>query len=384
MSRVVDEHREFLTDAVRLSAFHRAVAETVQPGHVVLDLGCGTGILGLLACRAGAKRVYAIDEGGMIELARALCRANGFHDRVTFIKGLSTRVTLPEPVDVVLADQIGHFGFEAGLNEYFNDAKRRFLKPGGATIPSRVDLHVAPVEQRTLRRHIEFWKTEPAGFDMRPARAIAVHTGYPIRLHRSQILGRPVSAFSLDPTQDGSMPVTFAADLTASRVGTLHGIGGWFSARLSPHVAMTNSPLAKHRISRRNVVFPIDRPVRLGRGDRIAVKMHILPAETMVTWTVTVWKKGARRRPAVCAARFTHSTLNGMLIAREDLRRTRPDGIPILSPWGLARRTVLELCDGKRPLNDIEQTVFDRHRDLFRSHAEAATFTAEVVTRYAL
>ena len=46
-----------------------------QPGDVVLDLGSGTGILGLLACRAGAKRVYSIDEGGMVGLARQICQA---------------------------------------------------------------------------------------------------------------------------------------------------------------------------------------------------------------------------------------------------------------------------------------------------------------------
>ena len=105
----------------------------------------------MLACRAGAKRVYAIEEGGMIEVARSLCEANGFTDRMRFIKGLSTQVTLPEPVDLVVADQIGHFGFEAGICEYFRDARARFLKPHGRMIPGRIDLHVAPVEHQALR-----------------------------------------------------------------------------------------------------------------------------------------------------------------------------------------------------------------------------------------
>ena len=93
-----------------------------MPGAVVVDLGSGTGILGLLACQAGAKRVYSIEETGLIELARDIGRTNGLADRIRFIKGLSTRVDLPEPADVILADQIGHFGFEAGLFDYFSDA----------------------------------------------------------------------------------------------------------------------------------------------------------------------------------------------------------------------------------------------------------------------
>ncbi|HEX9126493.1 MAG TPA: 50S ribosomal protein L11 methyltransferase, partial [Methylomirabilota bacterium] len=125
MSLIVDEHRQYLADPHRLAAFERAIAATVNPGDVVIDLGAGTGILGLFACRAGAARVYAIDDGGIIELARSLCRANGFADRVVFVKGLSTRVTLPEKANVVVADQIGRFGFESGVWEYFTDARAR-------------------------------------------------------------------------------------------------------------------------------------------------------------------------------------------------------------------------------------------------------------------
>lgn len=69
----------------------------MRPGDVVLDLGCGTGILGLLACRAGAARVYAVDEGKVIAIAKALARANGVADRITFIEGHSTRISLSEP-----------------------------------------------------------------------------------------------------------------------------------------------------------------------------------------------------------------------------------------------------------------------------------------------
>lgn len=379
MSLVVDEHRHYLEDQVRLTAFQRAIHESVKPGDVVVDLGSGTGVLGFLACRAGASRVYSIEESSLIELSRDICQANGFADRVRFIKGLSTRVDLPEPVDVILADQIGHFGFEAGLFDYFSDARRRFLKHGGLTIPQRISFCIAPVEHMVLWEQVEFWNGSPAGLNVRPARALASNTGYPVKLLPEQLLGASIEPFSVDPSTSGSQPLHFGCTLPISRAGTLHGLGCWFIAQLSPSVTMSNSPLSEQRVDRRNVFFPLDRPVPVQAGDSVTVTMQILPVQIAVTWRVEIRKQG---RPEEERLRFTHSTLNGMLIAREDLQRTHPAFVPTLSPWGAARLTVLNLCDGIRPLAQIEGELLRRHPDLFPALPNAATFVAEVVTRY--
>src|SRR6516162_210418 len=104
MSLVLDEHREYLTDEPRLTCFRKAVGEVVRPGDVVVDLGSGTGVLGLFACKAGAGKVYSIDQGPILGLTQQIFRANGFEDRVIFIKRFSLHAELPEKVDVVLAD----------------------------------------------------------------------------------------------------------------------------------------------------------------------------------------------------------------------------------------------------------------------------------------
>jgi hypothetical protein len=44
--------------------------------------------------------------------------------------------------------------------------------------------------------------------------------------------------------------------------------------------------------------------------------------------------------------------------------------------------SVLELCDGRRPLDAIEREVYDRHAALFCDRAAAALFVAEVVAGY--
>jgi len=385
MSLVLDEHRQYLADASRLSAFRQAIEEVVTPGDIVLDLGAGTGILGLMACRAGAKRVYAVDEGSIIGLARNVAEANGFRDRICHIKGLSTRVELPERVDVVLADQIGRFGFESGILEYFQDARARFLKPGGLMVPDEIGLVVAPVEHQELFGQIEFWSRTQGGFDFRAASSIAANTGYPARFDSTHLLGAPAQAISLRLLSASMDALNVESVLVAARPGTLHGIGGWFEAKLSPRVTLTNSPLAARPIARRQVFFPIGHPVALEPRDEIHVQLRIRLAETIVSWTVDVRGPRNGHGPVLASkGRFRHSTFQGMLICREDLDRTDLGFVPRLTPWGEARRSVLELCDGRQTLADIEREVQRRHPALFRSRAEAAAFVTEVVSRYAV
>jgi len=383
MSLILDEHREYLSDRPRVKAYRDALREQLRPGDVAVDIGAGTGILGLLACEAGASRVYSIDEGSIAELTREIYRSNGMEGRATVLKGLSTRIDLPELADVVVADQIGRFGFEPGILEFFADAKERFLRPGGRAIPSRIDLWIALVEAPAMMRRVKFWGRRQAGFSFEPAVSIAENTGYPVRLLREDLLSKPLRGACLDTLNHGRARISISETLVVARTGELHGIGGWFSAQMSPSVTMTNSPLSRRRINRRNVFFPLTRPVRVVRGDRVEVEFTILPHEYVVSWSVKVWPAAALGGRARAKVHDRHSTAMGMLISREDLARTDPGSVPSLSPWGKARQTVLELCDGKRTLGEIERGVFARHGALFRTRADAAAFTAEVVTRYA-
>jgi len=372
VSRIIDEHRLYLRDRHRVSAYERALKEVVAPGHVVCDLASGTGILGMLACRAGASRVYAIEESAIAGLAREIAKANGLAERIVSVRGNARFVSLPERADVIVCDQIGGFGLESDIVALFKDARERFLRGGGVLVPSEIELIVAPVEHARLHARLRFWQRRPSGFDFTPAASIAANTGYPVRLQPAHLLGLPAAGGRVDLGSDVALPIQVAASLEASRDGVLHGITGWFVARLSPGVRLTNSPLAPSRISRRPIFFPIDEPIAVKAGTPIDVSMRLLPSETMYSWDVQVGS----------AAPFRHTTLRGMLIAKEDLARTNPGYRPKLTPAGEARLTVLQLADGSTTLEEVERRVYERHKELFASPAQAAVFVAEVVTRY--
>jgi protein arginine N-methyltransferase 1 len=378
VSLVVDEHRQYLADIARLESFEHAISQVVKPGDVVLDLGCGTGILGMLACRSGAKRVYSVDQSSMIGLARDINAANQLRDNVVFLKEMSTRVTLPEKADVVVADQIGRFGFDAGVLEYFADARDRLLKPDGRMIPNTIDFHVAPVESGEMRDRVEFWLQRHAGFDFSPAFDIAANTGYGVKLRPEELLGDPATAGSVDILRHSGSRLDLEARVNVSRPGRLDGIGGWFSAELSENVTMTNSPLSERRIDRSNIYLPVQRSVAVRPGDQVLVHLTLLTRDVMISWEVKVYSQGA----SVPRHAFAQSTFKGMLLSGEDLVRTRPDFVPRLNPWGEARRTVVNLCDGRSTIADIEAEVRRGNADLFPTQEAVAQFVAEVVTRY--
>lgn len=395
VSDVLDEHRRYLADPVRLAAYERAIHESVRPGDIVLDLGAGTGILGLFACRAGAKRVYAIDRGEIIELAREICRANDYLDRVVFIHGLSTQVELPEKVDVIVADQVGFLGLEAGLCEFFNDARERFLKPNGIMIPSRLELFIAPVECPQLRDQIDFWESPIAGFTMRTVRSRATNSIDLVRLRPDQLLSDPASLDVLDFRNGSPSVLRLTASTTIQRAGKLDGIGGWCSAWLSKTVTMTNAPFSGPVINRENAFFPIEEPIGLVPGDVVQITLRYMLHDAMTSWVVDIWDnetcasshavtQAKDEQQRAKKARFAHSTFTSMFISQETLSRTKPDFTPRLSLRGEAQGFVLSLCDGQRSLATIEHEVQQRFSQLFRSPREVAEFVAKVVTHYTL
>ena len=130
-------HGEMLADAARVEAYAAAIGRSVRPGDAVLEIGTGTGLFAMLACKAGARRVYAIEADDIIEVARANAAANGLADRIEFIHGLSTAVELPERVAVVVSDLRGVLPLYESHIASIVDARTRFLAPGGGLIPHR-------------------------------------------------------------------------------------------------------------------------------------------------------------------------------------------------------------------------------------------------------
>lgn len=374
---MLDEHRQYLNDVVRLEAFRRALALTVRPGDVVLDLGAGTGILGLLACAAGAGRVYAVDDGPALELAKGIAGASPYANRIVHLRGHSSWVELPERADVIVADQIGHFGYEAGLFDAVPAARDRWLKPGGRVVPQRVDLWVAPAEIPSARAAAEFWSSPVAGFDVSAVAALARATPRPVAAKAESMRGPGTRILRGEVASFAGGLLAGEVRLRVTQPGLMDGLLGWFVAGLAPGVSLTNAPDAEPRVARRSLWLPVG-PLTLGGDDTVDVRVTASPGVDLLRWEVQVRDpagrvKGADRR----------STLDALPLSAERLRATASDARPTLSREGQARAEVLSRCDGRHAVAEIEQALAVRFPEVWSSPAAAAPFVASILARHA-
>ena len=164
---MLDYHLSMLHDTARMDAFRRAIDASVQPGDVVVDIGCGSGVLSFMACEAGARKVYAIEGGPVIEVARELAIDNGFADRIEFLGGWSIEVGIPEPADVLISETIGNAGLDEGIVAWTFDARQRLLRPGAVLLPQRLRVWVAAAESFDEHAVVSDWRAAGSSVRLR-------------------------------------------------------------------------------------------------------------------------------------------------------------------------------------------------------------------------
>jgi protein arginine N-methyltransferase 1 len=239
----MDFHRSMLVDETRMRAFQDAIAATVCPGDVVLDIGAGTGILSFLACRAGASRVYAVERGPVIELAQELAEANGFGDRIVFLPDWSTAIDIPEPADVLVTETIGNAGIDEGIIAWTTDARRRLLRPGGRVVPGRIELWAAAVESWDDHAQVSDWSAPSIPFDYGRARARAQLALWCADFADDELLTTPTLVADVD-LHSAQEPggIDQSGRFMVCRDGVLHGLACWFRAELAEGITLTNVP----------------------------------------------------------------------------------------------------------------------------------------------
>ncbi|MDX1529307.1 MAG: 50S ribosomal protein L11 methyltransferase, partial [Gammaproteobacteria bacterium] len=348
-------------------------------GDVVVDIGAGTGILSLLACRAGARRVFAIEHNDAIAVAKKTAEANGFSDRITFIQDLSTRVSLPEKANVLVSDIHGVLpGFENQLDTII-DARDRFLADGGHLIPSSDSLMAAAVSDAKLHsRHA--CDPEIDGLDLRAARELTVNAWSQSWLKPNQLISEPCRWKTLDYRTIEKSVICADFELTFDKDGVAHGLGVWFDSVLAEGVELSNAPAAPDLVYG-NGFFPWPEPVEVSAGDvaRIFIQANPIQNEHVWRWETRILSAGREDR---LRQQFSQSTFFGAAISSHQLKKGAPDYVPKLTEEGEMTRTALELMADGLSVGEAANRMADRFPNRFPDWKIALDFISTLSRKY--
>lgn len=365
---LLDEFGDMIADSARFAAYADAIQRAVRPGDVVVDLGCGPGIFALLACRAGAKRVHAVDAGEVIHFARQLAAANGFSDRIEFFHGDSRKMQLTERANVIVSDVRGALPLFGDALPSIEDARERFLVEGGLQIPRRDTIYAAILETPDYYKRLASpWKDAGRGLELTVALPMVLNSVYKVRSQSSQLMTDAQCWCELDYAAHLNPRASAKLRFHTTRSGTAHGITAWFETQLFEDIGFSTAPGSMGTIYGQGFL-PWLEPVALDAGQEVEVDLHADPVGGDYIWrwdtTITAHKSQPERN-------FRQSTFLGAQFTSETLRRRAVDHVPVLSESGQAERWILQAMNGGTPLQEIARAAAERFPDVFRRQDDA-------------
>ena len=271
----IELHRRMIADRWRTDAFARAIEAVVTPEDVVLDVGTGTGVLAMLAARAGARQVYAIDQAEVAQTAANLVKANKLGDVVKILRGPAAELELPESATVLVSEWLGNFAFVEAMLDDVLAARDANLAPGGRMIPSRVRTLLAPLDDSALffSEGPGFWRKDVRGLDFSSLEAIELQQGRAnqFRVDTGSLLCPGVTMTDLDlDTATSEAPFgEGVVHFEIERDGVLNGVAGWFEAQLAEDVWLDTGPHEPETHWAQTYMPCAPRPVKA--GDRLEV-----------------------------------------------------------------------------------------------------------------
>jgi protein arginine N-methyltransferase 1 len=231
-------HEEMLKDEVRTMSYRNSIINNKHlfKDKVVLDVGCGTGILSMFAAQAGAKMVIGIDCSEILVQARQIVKDNGLDHIVTLIKGKVEEVTLPvDKVDIIISEWMGYFLLYESMLDTVIWARDKWLVPGGLIFPDKATLYITAIEDADYKEDkINFWD-KVYGFNMSCIKEMALREPLVDTVDQNMLISNSVPILKVDITTVKKEELDFMVPfkLTAQRNDYCHALVAYFDIEFS-------------------------------------------------------------------------------------------------------------------------------------------------------
>lgn len=274
-SQVPNWHWRMLQDRQRAECYRRAIEAAVTPGMLVLEIGAGTGLLAMMAARAGAGHVYTAEANPlMTRIARDTIERNGMTGRVTVLEGHSTGLVigrdLPRPAELLIHEILSNTVLSEGLVPSLRHAIRELLTPDAPLLPERIGVNITLSGDMTAAES-DWWHVE--GFDLTPLALLdAAAHGRPAAARRAR-LSAPVEAVEIDLRHpDLGESRLCRHRLLADGPGLATGVEQWMTVRFPCRTRLSSDEPGSHWGS---CYHPFAARRTVAAGDRVTVDVAL-------------------------------------------------------------------------------------------------------------
>ncbi|KAL7293838.1 hypothetical protein TKK_0012895 [Trichogramma kaykai] len=270
-------HHEMLTDKVRTESYRDALLMNshIFNNCIMLDVGCGTGILSMFAAKSGCQKVISVDQSDIIYHAMDIVRENNLTKIVKLKKGRLEDIDLDvDKVDAIVSEWMGYFLLFEGMLDSVIYARDHYLKHGGKLLPNKCTISL--VGSGDTKRYIDlvdYW-SNVYGFKMSCMKAEVVREPS-IELCNAQDLVTSVAEIqSFDLYKVTTDCVNFSApfSLKVKRSGSLTAIIGYFDVffdDLDNPVHFSTGPHATPT-HWKQTVFSLSEPISITEGEIVS------------------------------------------------------------------------------------------------------------------
>mmetsp|Transcript_7345 Transcript_7345/g.8431 ORF Transcript_7345/g.8431 Transcript_7345/m.8431 type:complete len:350 (-) Transcript_7345:857-1906(-) len=269
-------HEEMLKDEVRTRTYMNSIIQNKHlfKDKVVLDVGCGTGILSMFAAQAGAKAVYGVDCSTIADQAKAIVKANGLADVVTIIQGKIEEVTLPvDKVDIIVSEWMGYFLLYESMLDSVLFARDKWLKPDGLVFPDKASMYICGLEDGEYKQeNIHFWD-RVYGFDMSCIKKMALMEPLVETVDFEQVMSNVTkfATFDIKTMEKDSVDFDFPFEIEAKRNDYCHAFVVFFDVEFSAchkYTAFSTGPEDTYTHWKQSIIY-LQEDLTCNTGDKI-------------------------------------------------------------------------------------------------------------------
>lgn len=269
-------HIPMLNDVRRNDAFEAAIIAAIRqagPSARVLDIGTGSGLLSMMAARAGARSVTACEMVPIIaDTARKIIADNGYGHRITVHTAPSTQLQvgthLDERADILVSEILSSDLLTEHVIDTFEDAHARLLKPDAIIIPRRASAIGCLVESQVLADYV--YVDQVSGFDLSRFGALASPK---LPIHGTMTdwkrLSDDVELVQIDLTRASHQSDLHLLQIDVLEDGIATGIVQWLQVDLAEGISFDNHPDGYTDGGWLQVLHNFPEPIAVCEGDML-------------------------------------------------------------------------------------------------------------------